>query len=156
MSIIQKSMSIIKEKLGGPGYFMEVDKAKTADTKPGKSKVAKVDKEEAKAKSASDNKEKEAVEIAADSGQNNESASAPVEAATTSAGNQNSSGVTDVQSLIDNAIAQTTAESTQQEEEAKAERTFATEYLSSGKREKRRRPGPSLTVFRDMAGKMRG
>ena len=57
-----------------------------------------------------------------------------------------------VQALIDQAIQ---AASTESQATAKAEKTFATDFLVTPARGGRRRPGPSLGGFMDMASKMR-
>lgn len=64
------------------------------------------------------------------------------------------SSVGDIQSLVDAAIAEA-AVLTQAEEDATSQATFATDFLLTSTMKGRRRPGPSLTGFMDMASTMK-
>ncbi|NET53323.1 MAG: hypothetical protein F6K09_33095 [Merismopedia sp. SIO2A8] len=61
--------------------------------------------------------------------------------------------VGDIQSLVDAAIAEASAQ-VQTEDSAPAQ-TFSTDFLLTSTMKGRRRPGPSLTGFMDMAGAMK-
>ena len=163
-------MSIIKKLLGGPGYFMDAaDKpAESAGSTAAKATpvapppvvespvvpeppsqlktVAETATEEVIAEvattSAKKTRKKKTSAVAAD----------PVPAPASVAV---SGGMTDVQALVEGAIAQASAESAQQDAETAAEKTFANNYLLVPTIKGRRKPGPSLTGFMDMAGSMR-
>lgn len=155
-------MSIIKKLLGGPGFYMEAEDAPPESATPAKVQPAVV-KTEPKApvaeKVVAEAPVVEApapvepkVDAATDpvptkTSVKKKKAAAPVETAAPVA------ALTDVQALVENAIAQASVEKSEQE--AAAERTFATDYLLVPTMKGRRKPGPSLTGFMDMASTMK-
>ena len=173
-------MSIIQKLLGGPGFFMEADEETLASIKSAEPKPAKAPEAKVEAPAAPPVVEQKVVAEApvveappappATSSEVTVTETAPVAvtveetpvkadntaaavADPVPAANVTGAGP-DIQALVDAAIAQASTEAVQSAEAA-AEQTFATDYLLVDSMKGRRKPGPSLTGFMDMAGTMR-
>lgn len=161
-------MSIIKKLLGGPGFYMEAGDVPPESAKPSKVQPAVVKAEpkapivekvvaEAPAEVAAPVETETAIATAVAPTKTSIKKKKAAEAAAVEAPTVEAATpiavLTDVQSLVETAIAQASAE--KRDQEAAAERTFATDYLLVPTMNSRRKPGPSLNGFMDMVSTMK-